>query len=405
MFDELFSRDAEAMKVSPIRALAKVTADSSMISLAGGFPSPESFPIREIKEILFGITGDLKPGVLQYGQTLGYDGLRNEVVNIMKKRGVASKLDEVMICSGSQRGLDLIGRILLDPDDIVIVEVPSYPGAITCFRNLRARMVGVPQDSGGMRVDLLEETLERLGPEGKRVKLIYTIPNFQNPSGATLAPDRRRDLIELAHREELLILEDDPYGELYFREQDRELLRPLAAMTSDRLVYISSFSKILAPGLRTAFIRGPVEIISRLEMAAQASDICTSTLDQQIIYEYCRRGLVEKSMDKIRSLYRRNGATLLTALEKTMPEGAEWNEPRGGFFMWMRLPEVINTEEMLQEALKRNVAYVPGKPFCVDGSGSNELRLTFSRETPERLEEGAQKLAETIKEQLAGARK
>jgi 2-aminoadipate transaminase len=398
--EDLFSKDARAMAPSAIRALSKVTADPAIISLAGGHPSADSFPAEEVKRILAELSRELDVGVLQYGATAGHPGLRREILGILTERGIRARGEELILCSGSQRGLDLLGRVLLDPGDAVLIEVPSYPGAIACFRNLRVEMTGVPMDGQGLMVDRLEEVLHRFRGQGRRVKLLYTIPNFQNPSGATLSLQRRAAVAELARREGFLILEDDPYGELYIEDGEREKLRPIASISGSPVVYISSFSKILAPGLRTAFIWGPPAIISKLELAAQASDLCSSTLDQRIIYEYCRTGGLARALPRIRTLYREHGEALLAALEENMPQGVEWNRPRGGFFLWMRLPAGLDADAMLQAAIARKVAYVPGRPFCVDGSGANELRLSFSKEPPERLRLGAQALAETIREHI-----
>jgi 2-aminoadipate transaminase len=398
--EELFSRDARVMAPSAIRALSKVTADPAIISLAGGHPSADSFPAEEIKRILAELSRDLDVGLLQYGATAGHEGLRREILGILLERGIKAGGEELILCSGSQRGLDLLGRVLLDPGDIALMEVPSYPGAIACFRNLRVEMMGVPQDGEGLVVERLEEVLGSLRSQGRRVKLLYTIPNFQNPSGATLSPQRRAAVAELARREGFLILEDDPYGELYFEDGEREKLRPIASISGSPVVYISTFSKILAPGLRTAFVWGPPTVISKVELAAQASDLCSSMLDQRIIYEYCRTGGLRRALPRIRTLYREHGEALLGALEESMPKGVEWNRPRGGFFLWMRLPAGLEAEEMLQAAVARKVAYVPGRPFCVDGSGANALRLSFSKEPPERLRQGAHALAETVREQM-----
>jgi len=399
--EELFSRDAGAMRPSPIRALAKITADPVIISLAGGHPSPDAFPLGRIGEILAGMANNLDPASLQYGPTAGNAELRREIVGLLGGRGIAAGDEEVILCSGSQRGLDLLGRVLLDPGDAVLIEVPSYPGAIACFRNLRARLVGVQQDEDGLRIDELESVLRGLRDEGVRPKLLYTVPTFQNPSGATLAADRRLELLEISRREGFMILEDDPYSELYFDEGGADGIRPIAAADAGDVIYLSSFSKILSPGLRTAFIRGPRELIARVELAAQACDICSSSLDQQIVLELCRGDFLPQHLAGVRRLYSEHGEALLAALDESMPQGVEWNRPRGGFFLWMRLPERIDAEEMLGLAIERGVAYVSGRHFCVDGSGRNALRLTFSKESPERLQEGAKILANVIRDELS----
>ncbi|HUX08384.1 MAG TPA: PLP-dependent aminotransferase family protein [Acidobacteriota bacterium] len=394
------SRDAKAMRPSPIRALAKITADKRIISLAGGHPSPDSFPVDDIGKVIADLSRSISARELQYGMTAGNLDLRREIVGILAERGVDTALEQVFLCSGSQRGLDLIGRVLLDPGDTILVEIPTYPGAIACFRNLQAEMVGVPQDENGLKTDVLQKTLEKLRQDHRRPKLIYTIPNFQNPSGATMSVERRAELAEIAAREGLYVLEDDPYCDLYFHENVRDSLRPVAALGKGEVIYLSSFSKILAPGLRTAFISGPKDLIEIIELAAQASDLCSSTLDQNIVLELIRNGALKHSIGRIRQLYEGRATALLAALKASMPQSVEWNEPRGGFFLWVRMPDSIDAEEMLERAVKRGVAYVPGAHFCVDGSGRSEMRLCYSKESPERLREGAELLAQTIKETL-----
>jgi len=389
------------MQPSPIRALAKVTADARIISLAGGHPSPDAFPLENIRALMAEMSSSLTSDALQYGLTAGNPDLRREVAGIMSDRGVTTSEEEILLCSGSQRGLDLIGRVLLDPGDTILVEVPTYPGATACFRNLQVEMVGVSQDENGLRIDLLKRTLERLREDHRRPKLVYTIPNFQNPSGATLSLERREELAEIAEREGLYIIEDDPYGELYFEAGERQSMKPVAAQGKGEVIYISSFSKILAPGLRTAFIRASSDLLGTIELAAQASDLCSGTLDQYIVLELIRRGDLDQVLERIRHLYKERAQALQTALERSMPEGVEWNRPRGGFFLWVRLPDSLDTEKMLEDAVARGVAYVPGKHFCVDGSGVNEMRLCYSKESPDRLAAGAALLAETIKDWLA----
>jgi 2-aminoadipate transaminase len=394
------SRDAKAMRPSPIRALAKVTADSRIISLAGGHPATDSFPLEDISKVLAVISSSLTAGELQYGQTAGNAELRKEVVGILAERGIEVPTEQVLLCSGSQRGLDLIGRVLLDPGDTVLVEVPTYPGAIACFRNLQAEMVGIPQDDDGLRTDVLKKAIERLRKDRRRPKLLYTIPNFQNPSGTTLSMERRSEMAEISAREGFYIVEDDPYGELYFDDADKGLMRPITAFGKGESIYISSFSKILAPGLRTAFLTAPKELLNLIELAAQASDLCSSTLDQKIVLELIRGGQLRESIQRIRELYKSRASAILQALKERMPKGVTWNTPRGGFFLWLRLPDLIDSAEMLEEAIKRGVAYVPGTSFCVDGSGKSDMRLCYSKESAERLNQGVSLLAETIEARL-----
>ncbi len=390
----LFSRDAETMRPSPIRELAKLAADPDLISLAGGQPSEEAFPLEEIREVLAGLVSKLPARALQYGLTKGDDELRDVALKMMERRGIEARREQVILTNGSQRALDLIGRVLLDPGDAVITEMPTYTGTIACFRNLRARLLGVPQDDDGMRTDKLEKVIAKARVEGLNLKLLYLIPTFQNPSGATLSLERRKELIEIAERENLLILEDDPYSELFFDEPPPS---PVASLSYDRVLYLSSFSKILAPGLRTAFLRGPQELVKMIELAAQASDLSAGTLDQRLIRELCHSSVMRRSIDNARIFYRRQRDVLLSALEEFMPAGVTWNVARGGFFTWVTLPEAINSEALLQGAIKQGVLYVPGPHFFVDGSGSDTLRLCFSEQPAKKLRQGAAALATAIR--------
>ena len=392
--EELLSRDARRMRPSPIREIAKIVRNPKIINLAGGQPSAESFPLEEIKGVLAELVDKLPPDVLRYGLTAGDSDLRDEAIRMMAERQVEAEADEVILTNGSQRALDLIGRVLLDPGDVVLTELPTYSGAIACFRNLRARLEGVEMDGDGLRIDRLVRRIERLKAEGARIKLLYTIPTFQNPSGATLSAERRKEIAEIAERENFIVLEDDPYSALYFG--DEQPPKPLAAI-SRRTVYLASFSKVLAPGLRTAFVRGPKELIRKIEVAAQASDLSAGTLDQRLILELCRGGVLRRSIEKARVFYREQRDHLLKAMNEFMPKGITWAEPKGGFFTWVTLTGDINSEGLLPKAVEQGVAYVPGPHFCVDGSMAGALRLCFSEEPPQRLKQGVAALTTAIR--------
>lgn len=396
--DELLSGDARRMEPSPIRELAKRLRGSDIISLAGGQPSPEAFPLEEIRQVLLEFVGTLQPEVLQYGRTAGNEELREYAVRILSGKGIGASVENVVLCNGSQRGLDLVGRIVLDPGDVVVMEVPTYSGAIACFRNLQAELVGIAQDAEGMRTGDLERTVKKLQSAGKRVKLVYTIPTFQNPSGATMSAARRAELVEMARSAGLLILEDDPYSDLFFDEAfSPERLPPVAGIDPSRVAYLSTFSKVLAPGLRTAFMHGPPWLMRKIELAAQASDLSAGTLDQRFIVELCRSGVLTRSIEKARELYSSHCRALQDALTEFMPAAVTWSRPHGGLFMWVELPEKTDALKMLDEALETGVAYVPGSCFCVDGSGGNALRLCFAEQPPKSLRLGAAALATTLR--------
>ncbi|MCG8509344.1 MAG: PLP-dependent aminotransferase family protein, partial [Rhodospirillales bacterium] len=364
-----FSEDAGVMAPSPIRKLSAYLSNPDVISFAGGHPAVSAFPVEEIELIIDELKADFPPLLLQYGMTRGNKKLIEFSIAMLNRRGIPSTDQNVMLTGGSQRGLDLIGRVLIDPGDTVLVEVPSYPGALACFRNLRANLIGIKQDGQGLITSELVKTLEKCKSERIRPKALYTIPNFQNPSGTTLAKERRAELAELSERYDFLIIEDDPYGELYFDESTLRDTIPVASFNPDRVIYAASFSKILAPGLRTGLVRASADIAAKLELCAQASDLCSSTLDQHLVLKLCENGKLEKNLSKIRKYYREKGKALIAALEKSMPEDVSWNPPKGGFFLWLTLPEHIDSSELLKKTLEDNVIFVPGIHFCADGSG------------------------------------
>jgi 2-aminoadipate transaminase len=300
----------------------------------------------------------------------------------------------VVLTTGSQQGLDLAARVLLDPNDVAIVELPGYIGGIIALHNAGAEMVGVRQDGEGIDIAHLRETLERLRREERRAKLIYTIPNFQNPSGVTLSASRREELIAIAVEYDLLIIEDDPYYELQFDGGSQ--LNALVAMDASRVIYLSSFSKVLAPGLRSAWMFAPDPIASKVELAKEGADLSSSVLDQAIVAEAARSGLIERQLPHIRQFYRLRCQAMLDALDHHAPEGATWTRPLGGFFILMQI-EGIDASDALPRAIEEGVAYVPGRPFFVDGSGSDTLRLAYSKESLEKIAEGIEIMCRVLK--------
>ena len=332
---------------------------------------------------------------LQYGPTKGSGTLIEGVVAIMQGRGVQSEAAEIVMTTGSQQGLDLVSRLLIDAGDIALVELPSYIGGIIALHNAQAKMVGVKQDDGGLVLDDLREMLEQAKTAGQRVKCLYTIPNFQNPSGVSLASSRRAEIVAIAEEYDFFIIEDDPYFELHF-EKDATNLTPLVALNKERVIYLSSFSKVLAPGLRTAWVQAPKEIALKLEMLKEGADLSSSVFDQAIVSAAMREGLVEKRLPAIRQFYEVRLKAMLDGLEKHAPVGSSWTKPTGGFFILMEVAKDIDMVEFLPKAIERGVAYVPGQPFFVDGSGANTLRLAYSKETPEKISEGIERLCNLL---------
>ena len=409
-YDQFLSSAAERMQESAIRKMGTVLASGrDVISFAPGYPAPDMFPWEEFRDIAAGLLSGSDGNVLQYGPTRGYRPLLEIILTILQKRGIASAIEHLLVTTGSQQGLDLVARVLLDPGDVVLVELPTYTGAITAFRNVRSEMIGVPQEQDGIDLAALDETLQRLRRAGWRVKILYVVPNFQNPTGLLIGREKRARLLEWAQRRDVLIVEDDPYRELFFEDSASEAdVRPIKADDAEgRVVYLSSFSKTLAPGYRVAWIAAPSPLAVKFEMAKQAEDLLTGSLDQRIIFEACRRGLLDRQLPLLRRHYQHKRDVMERALERELKDVVSWPEPKGGFFLWLTLPTPIDAEAMIPRAVEHGVIYVAGEAFFVDagsptasGPRSNTMRLSFSAPTPQRIEEGVARLAATVRGEL-----
>jgi 2-aminoadipate transaminase len=389
------------MRESAIRKMGAVLAQArDMVSFAPGYPAEDSFPWHDFSEIARDLLSGADGSVLQYGPTRGYQPLRDVIVGLMKDRGIDTELNRIVVTTGSQQGLDLISRIFVDPGDVVLVELPSYTGAISALRNVGASLIGVPQDADGIDLDALDATYLAERAAGRRVNILYLVPNFQNPTGLMLSQARRRGVLEWAHRRDVLIIEDDPYRDLYFPDVTREEdTRPIAADDADgRVVYLSSFSKTLAPGFRVAWISAPEAIAAKLELAKQAEDLCSGGLDQRVIYEACKRGVLAKHVPTLRAHYAHKRDVMVQALKAKLANRVSWGEPRGGFFLWARLAPPIDSDMLLNFARARGVIFVVGSAFFVNGGGQDYLRLSFSAPRPERIEEGVSRLALAIED-------
>jgi len=398
-YDKFLSRAGESMQGSAIRKMGVVAAGiPDIISFAPGYPDPAVFAWAELREIALALLGGDDPNALQYGPTRGYPPLIEALSSILETRGIRASRDEVLVTTGSQQGLDLIARILCDPGDVVLVELPTYTGAIAAFRDVQADLVGVRQAPDGIDLDDLEAVVARERGAGKRVNCIYVVPNFQNPAGLLIALEKRRGLLEVASRHNLLIIEDDPYGELYFGDDDAHLTRPIKADDVEgRVVYLSSFSKTLAPGFRVAWIAAPAALAAKLDVAKQAADLCTGSLDQRVVFEAWKRGVLAARLPGLRAHYRHKKDTMERAMKASLGDILTWREPRGGFFLWASLPEHLSGEALLPQATAERVVYVAGAAFFVDGSGQNTIRLSFSAPTPDRIVEGIGRLARVIR--------
>jgi 2-aminoadipate transaminase len=405
-YDRFFSQAGLAMRESAIRRMGSILAQNrQVISFAPGYPAPETFPWTELDEIARELLSGSHASALQYGPTRGFRPLLEAIASIMEHRGVRASVDRLLVTTGSQQGLDLVARVLLDPDDVVLVELPTYTGAITAFRNVRAHMEGVPQEDDGIDLAALDEIHARLVGAGRRVRLLYVVPNFQNPTGLLIRLEKRRRLLQWAAGHDLLILEDDPYRELYFEDSATEAdVRPLKADDDEgRVIYSSSFSKTLAPGFRVAWIDAPAPIAVKLEMAKQAGDLCSGILDQRIVYEAVHRGIVDRRLPLLRQHYAAKRDVMVAALGQELGGEVSWPDPRGGFFLWVTLPERIDADRMLERAVQQGVVYVAGSAFYVNDGGAHHIRLAFSAPGHDVIRDGVARLARTIREERAGA--
>jgi 2-aminoadipate transaminase len=405
-YDDFLSRAAARMQESAIRKMGGVAAHGrDIVSFAPGFPDPALFAWGDFREIAADLLSGKDGSVLQYGPTRGYKPLLAALAEILGQRGISVAAEELLVTTGSQQGLDLVARVLTDPGDVVLVELPSYTGAISAFRNVQAEMVGVAQEADGVDLDNLDAAVRRLRADGRRVRFLYVVPNFQNPTGLLLGRQKRRLLLEWAARQNLLIVEDDPYRDLYFEDSGETEIRPIKADDREgRVVYLSSFSKTLAPGYRVAWIAAPAALVGKFEMAKQASDLCTGELDQRIVYEAYRRGVLTRQIPLLRRHYRQKRDVMVAALKRELGTDVSWPTPQGGFFLWAALPPAIDSDAMIPSAVQRGVVYVAGTAFFVDGSGADRIRLSFSAPTPDRIDEGIKRLAATIREALAHPR-
>jgi len=401
-----YAQRTQRMTSSAIRELLKLTAQPDVISFAGGLPSPELFPIEEFRSAADAVLTKLGRKALQYSTTEGYPALREMIVRHMARYGIVVTIDNVLITTGSQQALDLVGKVLINPGDKILTEEPTYLGAIQAFTMYGAEYVTVPIDADGMQTERLEEAL-RSGP-----KFMYVLPNFQNPSGTTLPVERRMDLIRMAEHYGIPIIEDDPYGQLRY---EGDHIKPLVVLDAEsrhcesngrytgNLIYLSTFSKTLAPGLRLGWVVAPKEVIGRLVQAKQGTDLHSSTFDQMVAFEAARGGFIDRHVRRIREVYRRRRDRMLASLAREFPDpasGVRWTHPRGGLFLWVELPEGIDSGELLEDAVREKVAFVPGTAFHPLGGGRNTMRLNFSNSTEALIEAGIARLARAIEKRL-----
>ena len=385
------SERARKLTSSAIREILKVTERPEVISFAGGLPSPVTFPVERMREACDRVTRDNPAAAFQYSATEGYAPLREWVAARYSKDGVTIRPSQVLIVTGSQQALDLLGKVLIDPESPVLVETPTYLGALQSFSMYEPRYVQVPTDENG----LIPEGLTPALTQGAR--LLYAQPNFQNPTGRRLPLERRRALAEFARTSPFPVIEDDPYGALDYAGAP---LPTLLSMAPDHIVHCGSFSKVLAPGLRLGYIIAPEELHFKLVQAKQATDLHTPSFTQRIVYEVVKDGFLDEHVPTIRALYRDQCEAMLSALERHMPEGVSWNRPECGMFIWASLPKHIDTMKLLEAAVAENVAFVPGAPFYANDADHSALRLSFVTVPPARIDEGIARLAKLIRERM-----
>jgi DNA-binding transcriptional MocR family regulator len=384
------------MRGSDIRDAFKLAERADLISLAGGFPDEGAFPLAEVGDLIARLIAREGGRIFQYGPTEGLSGLRARVAAEMGRLGISARPEDVLLTSGSQQALDLVGRVFLDPGDVVLVESPGYVGGLSAFAAYEARLVGVEMDREGIVPEDLAQKLRRLRREGARVKLLYTVPTFQNPTGACLPPDRRAALLDLAAEHRLLIVEDDPYRELSFGAPPPP---PLAAAGPERVLYLGSFSKVFLPGLRVGWVTGPAPLLAHLSLAKQPADLCSSIFGQKLVEAYLGEGLLASRTAALREEYRARRDAFHGALRA---EGLplQWERPEGGFFLWVTLPEGGEARRLLEAAREEGVAFVAGDAFCVDGGGRRSFRLAYSQTSPALLGEAAARLGRAVRAHL-----
>jgi 2-aminoadipate transaminase len=394
----LFASRTKVMKSSAMRDLMAVTARPEVISLAGGLPDTSTFPPDTFAAVAQRIARESCAKALQYGPTEGLDETKACIAEVMAAEGMRVDQEDLIVTTGGQQVIDLVTKALIDPGDVVIAEGPTYPGAVPVFSSYEADVVQVDMDSDGMRIDLLEETLERLERDGRRPKFIYTVPSFQNPAGVTMSQARRRRLVEVAHERELLVLEDNPYGLLRY---EGEAPTPLLSLDGGVYVmYLGTFSKILSPGIRLGWVVAPPPVLEKINLGKQAADLCTSTLSQLMVQAYFEESRWRDYVESLTEIYRARRDTMLDALAEHFPRQAEWTRPAGGLFIWATLPDFIDTTDLLARALRDNVAFVPGEAAFLDGRGRNAMRLNFSGSDEDAIREGIRRIGEVVTEQV-----
>jgi 2-aminoadipate transaminase len=396
-FVDRYAQRTRGMSASEIRALFAVASRPEVVSLAGGMPNLSALPMDVVADVVAKVARTMGETALQYGSGQGMPALREQITEVMSLEGINSHPDDIIVTTGSQQALDLVSRIFLDPGDVVLCEAPSYVGAIGTFKQYQAEIVHVSMDEDGLQPEALQDAITSLRSQGRRIKFLYTIPNFHNPAGVSLSLTRRSAVLEICKREGVLILEDNPYGLLGF---EGEPLRAMRADDPDNVIYLGSFSKTFAPGFRIGWAAAPHAVREKLTLASESSILCPSNFSQLAISTYLHEQPWQEQIVAFRDLYRERRDAMLDALEQQMPAGASWTRPKGGFYIWLTLPEGLDAKAMLPRAITARVAYVPGTAFFADGFGSWSLRLSYCFPSPERIREGIRRLTGVIDEEM-----
>jgi 2-aminoadipate transaminase len=401
-YTDLYAQRVHGMKASEIRALFSVANRPEVISLAGGSPNTAALPLDAIGEMVAELISREGAPALNYCVGQGEPALREQICAVMAAEGIdasgGASPDDVVVTTGSQQALDLVSRVFLDPGDVVLAEAPSYVGALSVFQTAQADVVHVPMDDDGLVPEALEQALAAVAASGRRAKFLYSVTAFHNPAGVTLAEERRERILDIAQRHRLLVLEDNPYGLLGF---DAEPPRPLRSRARDGVLYLGTFSKTFAAGVRVGWVLAPHAVRDKLVMAAEASILCPSTFNQRVVTRYFSTMPWREQLKVFRELYRERRDATLTALTDVMPSGVRWTVPTGGFYVWLTLPESLDSKAMMPRAIAARVAYVPGTGFYADGSGARNIRLSYCLPPPDRIREGVRRLGHVIEEELA----
>lgn len=395
IWNDYYARRVASIRPSIVRMLFAAASRPDIISFAGGMPHPRSFPVKEIAQAMDDVFEEPEVA-FQYGPSEGLWELREEISKLMKEREMDVHPEGILITDGAQQGLDLLGKIFINPGDLVVTEGPSYVGALNAFLSYEAQIISIPMDEEGAQPEILEKMLSTLRKERKRPKFIYLIPNYQNPTGLSLSLKRRKEMVEIAEKYQTLLVEDDAYGYLGFSPGSYPTLRKLKEDT----VYLNTFSKIFSPGMRIGWLSAPKPLLEKFSKAKEAENLCPSPFTQKVLLAYLKRFDLKGQTRKVAAMYRERCQAMLQALEESFPSEATWTKPEGGLFIWVTLPDYFDTTEMLAKALEEKVAYIPGEAFYADGRGKNSLRLNFSYSEVEVIWEGIKRLNKVVKEQF-----